>query len=220
MKKTLKWNIAQKAELRWWKHYLRGKDVAQYQTWKTAYWQNILHLISDNCLVKQDMLALDAGCGPAGIFMSLQNCKVHALDPLLDVYDQNLPHFKKSDYPHVQFFSKPLEEFRVQEVYDMVFCMNAINHVSDLGRCYDILTAAVKPGGKLVISIDAHNYRFFKWLFRLIPGDILHPHQFDRAEYARLLTERNFTILQQEKLKHEFFFNHYIQVAEKNGSLT
>lgn len=215
MKKTLKWNIAQKAELRWWQKYLKGKNIEEYHSWKKAYWQKLLTKLSSTCPVQDGMQVLDAGCGPAGIFMNLQNCKVHALDPLLDEYDREIPHFKKSDYPYVLFMSKPLEQLQAEEQYDVVYCMNAINHVSDLQACYTLLADAVKPGGKMVITIDAHNYNFFKHLFRMIPGDILHPHQYDLQEYEKFLTGRNFRILQQEKLKTEFFFNHYIQVAEK-----
>ena len=36
--------------------------------------------------------------------------------------------------------------------------MNAINHVGVIfGSSYDRLVSWVKPGGKLVVSIDAHN---------------------------------------------------------------
>jgi 2-polyprenyl-6-hydroxyphenyl methylase/3-demethylubiquinone-9 3-methyltransferase len=215
MKRTLKWNLAQKAELRWWENYLKGKNIDEYHAWKKEYWQKLLDMISISCPVSAGMSLLDAGCGPAGIFMNLQDCKVDALDPLLDMYDAKLPHFKKANYPHVNFLSFPLEELPEQKQYDIVFCMNAINHVSELQQCYNLLAAAVKPGGKLVITIDAHNSGFFKRLFRILPGDILHPHQYDLEEYENFLTERNFKILQHEKLKKEFFFNHYMQVAEK-----
>ncbi|MFN0274409.1 MAG: class I SAM-dependent methyltransferase [Chitinophagales bacterium] len=215
MKKTLKWNLAQKAELRWWENYLQGKNIEEYLEWKRNYWQKLLDMVSISCPVESGKRILDAGCGPAGIFMNLPDCEVDALDPLLDEYDKKLSHFKKKNYSGVQFLSIPLEELHTRGKYDIVFCMNAINHVSNLGRCYDLLADAVKPGGKLVITIDAHNYSFFKHLFRLLPGDILHPHQYDLEEYEDFLTDRNFRILQHEKLKKEFFFNHYLQVAIK-----
>jgi 2-polyprenyl-6-hydroxyphenyl methylase/3-demethylubiquinone-9 3-methyltransferase len=71
----------------------------------------------------------------------------------------------------------------------------------------------LKPNGQLVITIDAHNHSFFKNLFRAIPGDVLHPHQYDLNEYNQFLTSRNLKIVKTEKLKSEFFFNHYLQVA-------
>lgn len=215
MKETLKWQLAQKAELKWWQQYLKGKDVSGYHSWKRNYWQGILDAVKAEAPVNEGMDILDAGCGPAGIFMQLTGCKVDAVDPLLDQYARELPHFKQEMYPYVRFFSSPLEKYTADKQYDIVFCMNAINHVSDIQQSYDLLVSMVKPGGKLVVSIDAHNHAFFKHLFRLIPGDILHPHQYDLGEYAAFLTKRNCTVLNSIKLKHEFFFDHYVQVAVK-----
>lgn len=215
MKRTIKWNIAQKAERTWWQQYLKGKDVAAYHTWKRAYWQGILDRIAGTAAIQPGMDILDAGCGPAGIFMQFADCRVDAVDPLLDAYATDLPHFKQEMYPYVTFHSVPLEQYHTDRTYDIVFCMNAINHVSDIQQSYDLLVRMVKPGGKLVVSIDAHNHGFFKHLFRMIPGDILHPHQYDLQEYAAFLTARGCRVVQTEKLKHEFFFDHYVQVAEK-----
>ncbi len=215
MKKTLKWNIAQKAELRWWQGYLRKKEVADYKAWKRSYWSDVLEKIAPYCKVEPGMSILDAGCGPAGMFIALPDCAVDAMDPLLDNYEAALPHFNKSDYPNVRFFHSPLEMFTPDKTYDIVFCMNAINHVSDIALSYDRLAAWVKPGGKLVVSIDAHNHAFFRHLFRMIPGDILHPHQYNLTEYEQFLTQRGLLLLNSLRLKEEFFFDHYVQIAVK-----
>ena len=71
---------------------------------------------------------------------------------------------------------KTLEDFESPKNYDKVFCLNAINHVEDLGLCFDKLVQFTRSGGTLIVSIDAHNYQLFKHVFRLLPGDILHPH--------------------------------------------
>lgn len=73
----------------------------------------------------------------------------------------------------------------------------------------------VKPGGTLVVSIDAHNYSGFKKLFRLIPGDILHPHQFDLKEYQNMLASRGVEIEKSVLYKKEFFFSYYILVGRR-----
>lgn len=215
MKKTLKWNIAQKAEIQWWQNYLKGKDVNAYHTWKKNYWQNILQTIESVCPIIPGMQVLDAGCGPAGIFMNLSECAVDAMDPLLDSYEKSLPHFKRNNYPWVQFTNSPMEQFIASKQYDIVFCMNAINHVIDMEYSYKLLGKWVKPGGRLVITIDAHNHRFFKYLFRLVPGDILHPHQYDLTEYRKFITTNGMEVVLEKKLKTEFFFNHYVQVGVK-----
>lgn len=216
MRGVLRWKIAQSFEINWWQRYLKKKDLQQYAEWKRNYWNNLLAKINDVVQLKEGNTILDAGCGPAGIFMVTEKFHPVAVDPLLDEYEQKLPHFKKSFYSSVHFISQPLEEFTSMEKFDFVFCMNAINHVADLILSFDKVVDFAKPEGKIIITIDAHNFSFFKKLFRMIPGDVLHPHQFDLREYEEMLTSRNCQIEKRIKLKSEFFFDHYMLVAKKN----
>jgi 2-polyprenyl-3-methyl-5-hydroxy-6-metoxy-1,4-benzoquinol methylase len=209
----LRWKVAQAAEIRWWQSYLNKKDKTEYLTWKKDYWNTFLK----NCdlEVPADATCLDAGCGPAGVFTVLEQQPVDAVDPLLDSYAQKLEHFDPKDYPSVNFICSPLEQFSPKAPYDYVFCLNAINHVSDLDQCWEQLFAATKKGGILVVSIDAHNHGFFKHLFRAIPGDILHPHQYDLKEYQDMLTKRGGEIIKTVHKDKAFFFDYYVLVVKK-----
>jgi len=213
MSKTtnLRWKIAQATEIRWWKNYLGQKPKATYLQWKKSYWEELLRKI--NVALTPGQAVLDAGCGPAGIFTILEAQKTDAVDPLLQQYEQQLEHFSRADYPTINFIHAPLEEFNPGRQYDVVFCLNAINHVADLELCFDKLSALTKSDGLLVVSIDAHNYSFFKTIFRLLPGDILHPHQYDLAEYQKMLTDRNFSIQETVLMNKAFFFDYHILVA-------
>lgn len=207
----IKWHIAQWMELRWWKNYLHKKDKTTYYAWKKKYWQQLIQSLGAVHIADSDTIA-DVGCGPAGVFILYTANKVTAFDPLLDSYATQLPFFDKTDYPHTAFINIAMENMPVDQKYDFVFCMNAINHVAAIDTAFDRLTAIAKK--HLILSIDAHNFSFFKWLFRIVPGDILHPHQFDLAEYKKMLTDRNWHILTIKCVKKEFFFSHYVIVAE------
>ncbi len=215
MKKTWKWRLAQIVELQWWKNYLKNKSKADYLAWKKKYWRDLLAKAELSFLKKQKAVVLDTGCGPAGIFMVLEGHQVKAIDPLLQRYETELPHFAIVDYPYVQFEALPLENLTDKGIYDVVFCMNVINHVSELERSMDNLVDAAKTNGYLLLTIDAHNYGFFKRLFRFLPGDILHPHQYDLTEYQQMLTKRNCTIEKCLLIKKTFFFDHYLLVGRK-----
>ena len=204
----LRWKIAQAAEIRWWKQYLNKKDKDSYLVWKKNYWQDLLTELE--LQIPDAASCLDAGCGPAGIFTLLEHQKVLALDPLLAAYQQNLAHFDPKDYPYVQFKALPLESFYSDQRFDYIFCLNAINHVSDLDACWDRLFAVAHKDSRLLISIDAHNYSLFKYLFRLLPGDILHPHQYDLKEYQEMIEKRGGHIEFILNKKKEFFFNYYV----------
>lgn len=217
MSSNVRWKIAQTAELIWWKRYLNKKSPSEYLHWKSKYWINLLEKIG---LQEIDLLSnqiVDLGCGPAGIFMVFKNAKLTAVDPLLDKYDSNLSHFKKSMYPNVDFCPISIENFNPDKKFDYVFCLNAINHVADLKVSFDKMVDCLSPKGILVVSIDAHNSSLLKQVFRLFPGDILHPHQYDLKEYAEMITQRNCTITQTLLFKRETIFNYYILVAVKNG---
>jgi 2-polyprenyl-6-hydroxyphenyl methylase/3-demethylubiquinone-9 3-methyltransferase len=213
---NLRWKIAQWFELQWWRQYLRNKDKEDYLAWKKNYWYGLLNKISTEIKIDASKSVIDMGCGPAGIFIALPDNKVTAIDPLLDEYEQQTHFFKKSDYPGVRFVKTSIEDFEAEGInYDAVFCMNAINHVHDIECGFEKLKDVCAVNGVIVVSIDAHNFSFFKYLFRLIPGDILHPHQYDLNEYYNFLEKGELRISTPVLLKHEFFFDHYLLVAKK-----
>lgn len=211
---SVKWKIAQFMEIRWWRQYLKAKSVEGYQDYKTSYWKNFLQSIDGLQLEPGDVI-LDAGCGPAGIFIILNEHQVTAVDPLLAKYQSDLVHFSPSNYPHVTFVESGLESFQQPESFDHAFCLNAINHVADLDQSLDNLVNSTKKGGKIYLSIDAHNTQFWKRFNRLIHWDILHPHQYDLHEYSNMLTERGCSIDQQVFVKRTGIFDYYLLVATK-----
>ena len=212
---NLRWKIAQAAELRWWKNYLKNKTVDKYLQDKKAYWQRVLKEIGTEWLPEQKIL--DAGCGPAGIFILSddQNHRVDALDPLLNYYEKSLPHFNKIDYPKVHFFAQALENFEPATMYDTIFCLNAINHVADLTKSLQQLHKILAPNGQLILSTDAHKHAWLKPIFKLLPGDILHPHQYDLPEYRALLLTHGFRIEKEMCLKEGNIFDYWLWVLRK-----
>jgi 2-polyprenyl-3-methyl-5-hydroxy-6-metoxy-1,4-benzoquinol methylase len=214
MAHKFRWQVAQAAERKWWQNYLKNKDVPTYLDWKKKYWIDLLKTCEINLADLQNKSVLDAGCGPAGIFIALKDSIVTAFDPLLDAYKEDLPVFNTVKYPHATFITSSIESFTRNQKFDYIFCMNAINHVADIAKSYEILCSMLQPNGIIVVSIDAHNYNFFKTIFKAIPGDILHPHQYNLKEYESFLTQSNCEMVTTVELKKELFFNHYVQVAK------
>jgi 2-polyprenyl-6-hydroxyphenyl methylase/3-demethylubiquinone-9 3-methyltransferase len=211
-----RWKLAQKLEIRWWQHYLKDKTPAQYLQQKRLYWDRVLGQL-DLSFTAQDQI-LDAGCGPAGIFIALPQYQVDAVDPLLRKYQDALGHFNPDNYPNVSFHNAKLEDYQTEKKYNKIFCLNAINHVQDLEQCLDNLTDLLAKEGQLILSVDAHNFKFFKYLFRLIPGDALHPHQYDILEYKKMLIDRGYQIEHTINLKQQFFFDYYVLIVQKRKS--
>ena len=208
---ALRWRIAQFFELFWWRRYLSGQDKTAYLAWKRAYWRQFLDRF--DLWPPPDTGVLDAGCGPAGVFIILREMQVDALDPLLTAYERRLPHFSRADYPKVTFFETGLEHFFPEKKYDTVFCFNALNHVDNLRQSILQLSRLLQPRGKLVLTIDGHRKKWLRNLFRLFPGDILHPHQHTAMDYRRLLEKQGFFIEKEETVKCGLIFDYVLFVA-------
>ncbi len=215
MLKNIRWRIAQFFELIWWKQYLNKKKPEEYRAWKCNYWHKLFVDLRPELNVENATQVMDLGCGPAGTYLVITDKKLTAVDPLMDEYENNLAHFNKADFPNATFIKSSMESFVPTEKADLIFCMNAINHVKNIDIAFDKLKECALPNATLVLSIDAHNYTLFKFLFKLIPVDILHPHQYDLKEYQQLLEKRGFKIIKIYLAEKHFLFNYYVLVASK-----
>ncbi len=218
MFRKFRWVIAQATELWWWKSYLKNKNPNSYKDWKIAYWKKLLEHLNLSNINTSNHSILDIGCGPAGIFMVFNQAVVTAVDPLILKYEEKLPHFRRTDYPNVTFEEGKLENYCSKLKFDYVFCINAINHVQNLPKSIKNLSLLLVDNGQLIISIDAHNNNWLKKLFQIIPGDILHPHQYNLKEYIQFLKENGFFIHKTIAYKTGYIFNYYVLVASKKSS--
>src|SRR4051812_40338158 len=130
---TFRWKIAQRLELRWWQTYLQGKSKEEYLEWKRNYWKGVLAMLTDTITIHSSMSICDLGCGPAGIFIALPGNQITAIDPLIEKYESQLAFFRRTVYPNTTFIPLSIEDFEAGK-YDLVFCMNAINHVYDIEK--------------------------------------------------------------------------------------
>lgn len=219
---TLRWRVAQYFEQRWWQSYLAGKDPKEYIIWKRNYWTDVLTQLTTIepevtvPLIEGGLNILDAGCGPAGVFLILNEHRVTAIDPLWDSYKAKFGYLGYNEMKHAQFSNLPIEALEIKEEMDMVCSMNALNHVSDLRLAIQKLLDALKPGGWLVITMDTHNFGLLKWLFKSIPGDILHPHQNDLEGYQKLIESLGATFIGSDLIKHGNVFDHHLMVFRKD----
>lgn len=156
---------------------------------------------------------LDAGCGPAGVFIICNNPVVYALDPLLPKYEKHLSHFDTQHWPHIHFLAMALEDWIPERTFDLVFCLNAINHSRNLKQSIEVLRQTLQPGGKLILSTDTHKYEFLCRIFQWLPGDILHPHQYTQKAYRSFLEQAGFTIERSFVSREGRIFDYAVFVA-------
>lgn len=178
------------------------------------YWQRVLQQIGLKPQPKARVI--DAGCGPAGIFILLQDKQnVTALDPLLEHYENDLAIFSRKAYPRVDFHVAPIEQSTLSGPFEFIYCFNAINHVADWSLALDRLTNWAEPNTQLILSSDVHRHNWLLPIFRLLPGDMLHPQQHSSKDYHLALTSRGWKIEQEQVLKQDWIFNYTVWVCSR-----
>jgi 2-polyprenyl-6-hydroxyphenyl methylase/3-demethylubiquinone-9 3-methyltransferase len=105
------------------------------------------------------------------------------------------------------------EDYESNQTFDIVFCINVINHVEDLSKAMHNLRNLCKSGGTLVISVDEHRHHLPHRIFRWLPLDILHPHQLLKNEFKSLLRSNGFELTFDTILKTGHIFQYRLWVA-------
>lgn len=204
---SFKWRLAQFLEVRWWKNYQR-KLGGEYLEDKRNYWSKII--ASSGMNLPQQKEILDVGCGPSGIYTLLEGNNVDAVDPLIEQYEENIRFFSVDKYSFVKFYPQPFEDFKADKKYDIVFCLNAINHFRDIDVSVQQLFKCLKPGGELLVGIDGHRHNFLKKLFQTIHMDLLHPVQMSLEDYKKLFKSHGFQEVKTVEYTRGNIFNYYL----------
>ncbi len=212
----IKWKIAQFFEVIWWKQYLKNKNHDEYKAWKDKYWTDFLAKIEGGKYLNGAKTVLDAGCGISGIFTVLDNYEVTAIDPLLNQYRDTLTYPGYQTGHKVEFHHSGIEDFNSGKQFDVVFCLNVLNHVNDILRAVDNLISLTSGGGYLIVSLDSHRYNFFNRLFNLLPFDILHPHQYTHKEYLSMFADTGLVKLEKAiTIERHVMFDYDVLVLKK-----
>lgn len=211
----LRWKIAQFAEHWWWKLYMRKKDTTSYIAWKKNYWNQLLQSIAVYHKPNAAHNIADLGCGPSGIAWVLQHAHITAIDPLMLQYKNNFPQLIQQYPTHTRFITSSIEQYEPDSLFDTVYCINAINHTYSLHESIQNIANMVKEQGTVILSTDCHKHTLLRTLFTMIPGDILHPHQYTQDQYATLLQHYGFAIEHEQILLSGVIFNYVVYVLRK-----
>jgi SAM-dependent methyltransferase len=205
--KGLKWHVAQFLEKKWWQKYLHRKSPSQYLNWKKDYWRSFLEQV-DVPFSRLQGPVLDVGCGPAGVYIILDDYDVTAVDPLIEFYEIHLPVFARDAYPRVRFVTQDFESWETNTSYRTITCFNAINHFHHPDQSLSKIKQIASEETDIYLTIDTHKYILFKWFFQWVPVDALHPHQWDTKDCLRKFDLAGFKVIQMRRLRGNFLF-HY-----------
>ena len=173
-----RWSKAQDDELSLW---LKGcQDGDDWNTWWKEKFCNYSFLKG-----KQITSMLEVGCGPYAkntkmILDILENKNtetVDLLDPLLDRYIKHNLSVKSLMRENTVAYNMPLEKLSVKEKYDLIICINVLDHVYDANQCLQSMYEALKTNGIVIIGQDLTNDDDLK--NPVVAKDIMHPIKLD-----------------------------------------
>lgn len=116
---------------------------------------------------------LDVGSGPASLFgppTPPLKAEVVAIDPLADPYNEMLRrHGLTPFYPVVAGSAETLSEHVEAASFDIVFCKNALDHVTDPRQSLIEMEKVCRPGGAIVLlgrvneGVHQNYHQLHKW---------------------------------------------------------
>lgn len=143
------------------KDYFR--DPNHVTTWwrpeegRYTFWHEQEFRIFDEYLkISPDCNVLDAACGQGRFarYFARKGCRVHALDinaKMLQIAKERA--IREGVEDRIEFFENDLESFSQNATqYDVVACMDALDHMDNLAIAVKNLTSPLKSGGNLIIT--------------------------------------------------------------------
>lgn len=159
---------------------------------------------------------LDVGCG-AGILsesLALQGAKVVGIDAGADVISAAKAHSALKSI-HIDYFVTSIEEYAQNqtELFDVITCMELIEHVPDPTQLINACAQLLKPGGKLFISTlnrtpKAYAFAIIgaEYLLKMLPK---HTHDYKKfirpSELAIMLRNANLQLTDLKGIKFQPF---------------
>ena len=97
---------------------------------------------------------LDLACGPHGGLIAFKDCDKYGVDHLIDEY-------KKIGYPldkhGIKYYQGKSEKLPFHDYYfDVVVCVNALDHVDSLNKTIKEISRVLRKGGKFIGQINFH----------------------------------------------------------------
>lgn len=110
---------------------------------------------------KGEWSLLDAGSGfgqyDRYILSSFKNVTIDAIDVKEDYLEDCRAYFKKEiGEGRISFYSADLLEFNPDKKFDMIICIDVLEHIEEDVKVMNNLSSALKPGGCLIVHSPSH----------------------------------------------------------------
>lgn len=211
-----------------YKNSINSEELNKFERCKAEWWNldgplKTLHAINpirfDFILKHSDLSGqkriLDVGCGGGILTESLAKTGafVTGLDAELTAITAAKQHALQEKLA-INYICSPLENFE-DDSFDLITCMELLEHVDDPSIIFEHAQRLLKPGGLLFVSTINRNLKayigavlFAEYLLSLLPTGTHDYKKFLKpSEIAKLAREKGFTILEYKGIYYNPFTN-------------
>jgi len=194
------WKTAQIKEKEFWQNiYLNKTKDEIYKKTSSEGWKDFAEeILIRNNLDKtflNDKTILDLGSGPAGLAKGIhemikldeiKNCKLIAIDPLMDFYRKDIGILKEDE--NLTLLSNKGEKIDLDSnSVDLILSTNVLDHCDDPDGLISEVFRILKPDGMFFPSVHLV-YDYLKLLSPFIKYfDTNHPHHFTKSLLSKKL---------------------------------
>ncbi len=152
-------------------------DLKEWLRVRRQTWRNLLDSLKNEIAFDNSTRVLDIGSGPTSIFLALREGEKYVIDPLCEHLFQ-LHSFMKEveEYKDVNFVASPIEDVTLDKQFDLIFTINAIDHVGELEVAVNKVDELLAPSGTLVLIVDCYADPAVRNVIRFFDADLPHPH--------------------------------------------
>lgn len=123
--------------------------------------RRLLKEIGEGLEKKGQWKILDAGCGFGQydyfFLKKFKNVSIHSVDLKEEYLEDNKFYFEKEvDEGRISFFRKDLLTFTTNEQFNLVLCVDVLEHIEDDVKVINNLSAALKTDGYLLMHSPSH----------------------------------------------------------------
>jgi len=142
---------------------------------------------------------LDAGCdtGRDAIYLAAKypNSQIIGIDINAQAIDEAKSRLAKAKLTNVTFQTIDILDIDYSKQFDVIYSIEVLEHISDVGRCLSNFHKALKSGGKVIIHVPCPDQkRHFKRLKKNVYFDHIHT-GFKADEFVEILRGKRFKIL-------------------------
>lgn len=162
------------------------EDIQEWLHVRRETWTHLLNYLACESLLKKSRRILDVGGKATTIFLALPDGQRYAIDPAYKHLFSQHPFLKElEEYRDVNFIALPIEEANL-EPFDLIFCINMLDHVEHVGAVASKIEQLLAPGGRLVLVVDCYADRVVRDLVRWFDVDLPHPHHFIAEDIVKI----------------------------------